>query len=247
MHKLLKMQLRNIFHSKLFYVCLGITLLLSPVLSLVADVALKGVNIADEVLISEPIKAFPEMVSFMRGEVSLVTTVFIALFCCLDFNEGTAKNIIARGYSKTQYLFSKYISTTIGVLVMYLITLVVTFAFFARNGIGFESSLLFELLNNLICSLAVIIMYSTLSLVLEKNGTAIIACLFTPNIVSLVLSLLDNYLHLNVAKYWISNIPEIYLNNPTTGNFLLTTLYYGIYIVFFVLLGNYLFKSKEIK
>lgn len=247
MHKLLKMQLRNIFHSKLFYVCLGITLLLSPVLSFVADVALKGVKIADEVLISDPIKAFPEMASFMRGEVSLVTTVFVVLFCCLDFNEGTAKNIIARGYSKVQYLFSKYISTIIGVCVMYLVTLVLTFVLFFRNGIGFESSLLFEILNNFIASLAVIIMYSTISLILEKNGTAIIACLFAPSIISLILSLLDNYLHLNVAKYWIENISKIYLNNPTTGNFLLTTLYYGIYIVFFVLLGNYLFKSKEIK
>ena len=247
MHKLLKMQLRNIFHSKLFYVCLGITLLLSPILSLVAQVALNGVTLADEMFVAEPSKVFPEIVSFVGGEVSLVTTVFIALFCCLDFNEGTAKNIIARGYTKTKYLFSKYLATIIGVFVMYLITFVVTFILFIKNGIGFETSLLFELLNGFIYVLAVIIMFSTISIIFEKNGTAIIACLFAPNIISLVLSLLDNYLHLNVAKYWIDNVPKIYLNNPTTGNFLLTTLYYGIYIVFFVLLGNYLFKNKEVK
>ena len=111
MIKLLKLQLRNVFRNKLFYVCL--ILLLIPI------IAMKFVgNLIPDM---EPIKVLPQILDFLKGEPALISIIFIILFTCLDFSEGTAKNIIARGYTKIELLFSKYIVSLIGLFIMYII------------------------------------------------------------------------------------------------------------------------------
>ena len=94
MNRLIKLQFRNLFHSKLFYVCMGLTL----VLNLGLDFIVKGAG---------TIKVLPQITSFLSSELSIISIIFVALFSCLDFNEGTTKNIIARGYTRTQFLLSK--------------------------------------------------------------------------------------------------------------------------------------------
>ena len=97
MNKLIKLQLRNVFHNKLFYVCLGLMLASTSLLKFLTSSNM------------QTIKVFPEIINFLSSEVGIISTIFIALFCCFDFNEGTTKNIISRGYNRNQFLFSKYI------------------------------------------------------------------------------------------------------------------------------------------
>lgn len=249
MKKLIKMQIRNLFHSKLFYICLGITLL-SPVLSFILEILIPNIPALQDEIFEDGItytKVFPEFISFMNGGIGLIGKVFIALFCCLEFTEGTAKNIIARGYTRTQYLLSKYIVTLIGLFTMYLITFVVTFVLFIKNGLGYESDMIYSLIISVFEIISITIMFSTLSILLEKNGSAIIACLFIPTGASLVLTVCDSYLKLGISKYWIENIHEIYDSSPVISNLWLSILYYSIYSIFFMKLGNYLFAKKEIK
>ena len=249
MKNLLKLQIRNLFHSKLFYICLAITLL-SPILDFIAEIVVPKIpSLSDEIFENGMTvsKVFPNFVDFMDGGIGLIGKVFIAIFCCFDFTEGTTKNIIARGFTRTKYLLSKYITTIIGLFSMYLVVFIITFILFIKNGFGYDSSLIMPLVISIFEIIAIAIMFSTISILLEKNSSAIIACLFIPTGVTLLLTVCDSYLKLNIGKYWIENISMIYTDKPETINLWLSILYYLLYTLFFMKLGNYLFNKKEIK
>ena len=130
---------------------------------------------------------------------------------------------------------------------MYIVTIILTFIFFAKNGLGYESSMLYSFINSIVGIIAYTIFYATMSFLLEKNGSAIIACLFIPNILSVGLSLIDSKLKLNISNYWIDNISNQFLKKPTFQNLLWSILFYSIYIVAFSVIGTLILKKKEIK
>ena len=237
MKRLLKLNLRNIYHNKLFYVCTGILLLLSAIFDYVFSIGSK----------SNTEQVLPEIASFLSSEVGLVASIFIALFCCLDFSEGTTKNIIARGYTRAELMISKYLASIIGIFSMYGIVMIAYFLLFFRNGIGYNFDLVYPLINSVIGIIAYTVFYATMSILLEKNGSAIIACLIIPNIIPAVLSLIDAKLKLGIGDYWMDSASRTFNNNPTLNNLGWSILYYVVYIIIFIIIGIKLFNKKEIK
>lgn len=238
MNRLIKFQVRNMFKQKSFYVCLCLLILMGPVLTFIG--AFNTPNY-------ETIKVMPQIVSLLSGEISLLSTIFIALFCCLDFNEGTTKNIVGRGYSRTQVLLSKYIVSLIGLFSFYIISFIVTFCLFGINGLGFENVMLYSIINSIFRIIAYTIFFSTISFILEKNGSAIIACLFAPSIIQTILSLIDSKLKIDISKYWITNISNEFLSNSSLANLNYSIILYIVYIIIFIVLGINTANKKEIK
>ena len=234
MNRIIKLQFRNLFHSKLFYVCMGLTLLLNVGLSFLEPGA-------------STTKVLPQITSFMSSELSIISVIFVSLFSCLDFNEGTTKNIIARGYTRTQLLFSKFITILSGLLIMYLAAAILLFIMYIKNGLGYDSSFLYTLINSVVSIIAYTIFYSTISFILEKSGTSIITCLFVPNIINLVLGIIDSKLKMNISNYWIDNISNNFLKAKTLPNLTSSTIFYIIYIIIIIALGTQILKKKEIK
>ena len=234
MNRLIKLQFRNLFHSKLFYVCTGLTLLLNVGLSFLSQE-------------TSTLKVLPQITDFLSSELSIISVIFISLFSCLDFNEGTTKNIIARGYTRTQLLFSKFITILSGLLIMYLASALLIFIIYLKNGLGYDSSLPYTLINSIVSIIAYTIFYATISFILEKNGTSIIACLFVPNIISLVLGLIDSKLKLNISDFWIDNASTKFLQAKTLPNLTSSLIFYLIYIIIIITIGTQILKKKEIK
>ena len=237
MRKIVKLQIRNVFHNPLFYVCLAFISILSIIVT----------RISNSLFNTESLQVLPQIESFLSSEVGIIGIIFIALYCCYDFNEGTTKNIIGRGYTKTQYLFSKYIGSLIGLFVIYIINIILILILYSKNGTGYEHILSLQIINSVISIIAYTILYSTISVLLEKNGAAIIACLFVPQIISILFGLIDSKLHIHVAKYWIDNVSNKFLSTPNVNNLLYSILLYIVYIAIFTIIGSTLFKRKEIK
>lgn len=237
MNRLLKLQLRNVFHEKVFYVCLAL-LLTSPLFSFIGSLNANSVD---------SYKVFPQIMTFLSSELSLIGMIFVCLFTTFDYSSGTLKNIIARGYTKTQVLFSKYIASLIGLFMMYLITIIFIFTLFIKNGVGYDGDMIFLLINNVMLIITQVIMFVTLSFVLEKNGSAIIASLFIPTIIPTVLGLIDTNLKLNISRFWLGNISNSFVSNPNLSNLWYSLLGYIIYIIMFVIIGSKLIKNKEVK
>lgn len=238
MNKLIKFQIRNMFKQKFYYVCLFLFIFMYPILDFIS---------AFNTTSYETIKVLPKIVELLSGGGNLLCIIFIALFCCLDFNEGTTKNIIGRGYSRIQLLLSKYIVSLIGVFSFYIISFIIIFCLFGINGLGYENIMLYSIVNSIVKIIAYTIMYSTISFILEKNGAAILGCLFIPTIIQTLLSLIDSKLHLEISKYWIDNVSMKILNNSTLSDFNYSMIVYIIYVIFFIVLGINIIKKREIK
>lgn len=238
MNRLINFQIKNLFKQKFYYVCLFLFVFMYPVLDYI-----NTHNFPD----AEVIKVMPQFVDLLAGGGVIISIVFIALFTCLDFNEGTTKNIIGRGYTRNQLLISKYITSLIGVLSFYIISFVVIIILFGSNGFGYENYMFYSSINSIIRIIAYTILYSTMSFILEKNTSSILACLFIPSIIQTLLSLVDTKIHIHISKYWIDNVSNGFLENPTTSNFVYSIIFYIAYIIIFIVLGISLIKKKEIK
>ena len=237
MGKLIKLQLRNIFHSKLFYICLGLMILLGPIATMIVSNTL-----------SEIVKVYgicDEILSILS--VGIIETVFIVLVSCSDYSDGTTKNIIARGYTRTQLLFSKYIAILISLIIMFSVTVLFCIILLYKNGFGYEKNMFYDLINHIVCIITYIVFYTTMAFLLEKNGSAIIACLFVPQLLPTIMSLLNKIIKFDFNKLWMEHGSDIFEKKPTLGNLGISVLYYFIYIIIFIIVGTQLLKRKEIK
>ena len=237
MRKLIKLQLRNIFHSKLIYICTTLIILLNPVATLVVSNSfsdiIKNTNICGEIL------------SILS--VGIIETVFIVLVSCSDFNDGTTKNIIARGYTRNQLLFSKYIAILISLLFMHLAGILSAIILLFKNSFGYNTTILYQIINSVVSIIAYTIFYTTMSFLLEKNGSGIIACMFVPNLIPTALTLLNKIVPFNITKLWMEHGEEIFTEKPSLSTLGLSALYYVIYFIIFIIIGTQLLKRKEIK
>ena len=238
MKRLIKLQLRNIFHNKVFYVCTGISLLLTVVFVFVGSLISKD---------SSTTTVLQGAIGTINSGVDTLGMIFITIFCTFDFSEGTAKNIIARGYTKVQFLFSKYIASLIGILAMDLILIIVQFILYFKNGLGYEASMPLQLFVGMFRIVAYTVLYGTVAFILEKTSSAVIANLFAPNVLSLALITADTNLKVNMSKYWIDSVATKFVDKPIMANAGFPLVMYIIYIVLFVLIGIYFARGKDIK
>ena len=240
MKRLVKLQLRNLFSLKSFYVC-SILMLLSPIINLVASLIIKKEFVA---------KFIPE-VSNLLSSTEILITVVIVLFACLDSNDGTLKNIISRGYTKKQYLLSKYIVALIATLIMYLVPIILTFVITIGNGMGFESKYVYYILAYLMQIGATVCLYVVLSYIFEKIGPSMVACLIGPSMVGTALPLLQLLVKtkkINIANFWITNIAgSAIVKIPNIVDLLVVASLATVYIIGLLSLGLYLGKKKEVK
>ncbi|MBR2248160.1 MAG: hypothetical protein IKG58_03815 [Bacilli bacterium] len=238
MKKLVKLQVRNIFHNKLFYVCLILTLLTTNVITFL--VSLFGKNAQTATVCSQIINLF-------NSEVSIIGMLFITIFCTFDFSEGTTKNIIGRGYSRIKLLISKYIGSFIGIITIDLISVIFIFLLYAKNGIGWDPSIGLVIPFSIIKIIAFITIYATIAFVFEKTSIAIVTNTVLPNMITLLFGMSDTNLHTHMSKYWIENVGEKFASKATIANMGFPLIMYVIYIVLFVGVGMYLTNKKDIK
>ncbi len=237
MGKLVRLQLRNIIHGKLIYICLALMILLGPVATFALGNAfsdiVKNTSVCNELL------------SVLS--VGIVETVFIVLVSCSDFNDGTTKNIIARGYTKTQLLVSKYLAIFICLIIMYIITMLFTVILLFNNGMGYTNTTNYQLINHFAGIIAFAVFYTTMAFLLEKTGAALLACIFVPDFLPTLFILLNKITHVDISKFWMEHGADLFSDKPTLGNLGWSVLYYAIYTVIFIIVGIQILKRKEIK
>ena len=238
MGRLIRLQLRNILHSKVFYVCLVFTAILTPILGLIAY---KELNLEGDLTVCSQIK------DIFTSEPTLMAQIFIALMFCMDFNEGTTKNIIARGYSNMQLFVSKCITVIISLFGIYLLTALVNFVIYFKEGMGFNDTFLMFMVYGIVSIITMTIFYGAISYILEKNGIAIIAVLFAPNIIGSVLGIISDKISIPFSDYWLTYVGGEFLVTPTWINLILPVAVFMLYILFILVGTSFILKKKEIK
>ena len=212
MGKLIRFEFRKLFKSKYMYICFGIALMFL-ILALVASIALKEVLEQSGQVVFLPLSGYLAAKSALGVSYTLLVCIFVSIFACEDYSMGTLKNIIGKGYSRMQVLFSKYLTSLIVVLVMAAVNILVGFAIgqiaFGDGDILVEDNVALIFLGQFLVIIASHALYFFVAYSMGRIGPAIAINIVAPTAVTLIFSIIDvviNKSDFSVTYYWIDGI-----------------------------------------
>ena len=248
MNNLIKFELRKLFRMKSFYICLLISVFFE-VLSVVLSAVLNGV--AD--MPKETIMAFDSVSSAVaNGQLEILLAVFVSLFVCSDYTEGTIKNVISHGFSRGQVYFVKYIVLIFAGWIFTLLAMGLSFGLTAiLEGVGSPAAHFVPvLLIDLLLVVAYVTLFQFFAVLFRKNGGAITLGIVFPLCLSIVvmavpLILRKKEMDLSMVQIGqcFAKLSENLVDTKTMG---LAALVGVIYIVLFGILGFLVIRKREL-
>ena len=250
MANLLRFEFRKVFRSKYFYILLGVSVLYVLLAGGTAFLLNFFLSEASEEAMSELIPSYTSY-SFLKGVFAsnffMIIGVFIAIFTCEDNGHDVSKNIIARGYSRVERYFAKYIGSLVMTLGIALVTVLAAALFsllaFGVNTFDPNGDNVAVAITGII--LGVIVYHAVLYAVsssIGKTAGAIVFNLLVPTGIALLLTVGDILLanlemfkdmDIAISNYWLDGI----IANFTTmdpdsdlyvADFILLFFYYAI-------------------
>ena len=247
MNKLVKFELRNLFKQKSFLICLIISSALIIIGILASNFLNKMAEQAGETDILLGVNAFDNFIGYVAGgNLGLLLAISISIYFGAEASDGTIKNIIAKGYNRSEFFISKVICVVIMTLIFIITGLLLNYLMCMIMGIDLG---IFDITKLGCVSFAVIaeaVMFSSLSFIIFKTGANIVANICIPMLLPLALTLLDVLLKLDVAisDFWIENTFRLYAISSKIPFMIIVSI---CYIIVFCILGITLTKRKEIK
>lgn len=252
MKNLLKLEFRRILRQKSLYICTGIMLALlflsALVLQLVNQIdpyfgAMMGASTVDFLLTGVNNSSFTVLIG-----------IIIALNVCEDYDQQTARIILARGYSKLQLYFAKMICVVIWSIAVYIITQLFAFvmgaAFFDMGNTAEGRYLVVQAAQVAAC-LAHIMLFFCICAMIRRVGASIAIVIAGPIVLDLILGLANMALQqhdIAISEYWISSfLTDLFYVGVADDRMLLCVLGSVGYSVAFGLLGMLCAKKTEIK
>ena len=216
MKDLLRLEFRKLRTQKSFYIILAIMFVLVVISALTTKLLenlAAEINEVGEALGGESFNASGESVllGFVSSSAFLtLTAIFVPIVVCDDYGNSIVKNIVSRGYTRTDFYFAKLIYLIVVTSVMFLVSSAVAAIFGALLfGIGGDTGKIALLIAvQYLACVASVTLYFAISSMIKKLGGAIAICIFAPMILSLVLSLIDsavNFESFSIADYWLSS------------------------------------------
>lgn len=255
MKNLLKLELRKLAKQKSLYICTGIILAMLLISAITFKIA-SNFNISDPeisaLLNPDGIKFF--LMSIDSGNFTIILAITIAITYCYDFEEGTIKNIFARGYSRSSLYFSKITSILTSTTLMFIITLAfgllfgwLFFGFTADISVGKVLALVGI---QYILVIAYALFFVLVSSLLKKVGGAIAVNIVAPLIITLILALIDQIIKINgftFTEMWITPmLASTELPTIDTGRMIVCLVSGVVYSIVFIILGALISKKVEI-
>lgn len=209
--------------------------------------------------------------SFSQTDLQLLIAIFIAIFVAGEFNNGTIKMIVSRGYSRTQIYWSKFISgiiaSNIMALVMVLVTTILGCIIWGWNdpvtgaAAGALDVLKF-LLVQFALNTAITAMFIGCSMMFRSLGISIAITIVSYTFGSVIFVLLDAVIQglCSVIEYNVDKLPflpsEVWIMqtvvNTSTLDISNHDLTIGlavslVYTALFTFIGMWTFKKNDIK
>lgn len=250
MKELLKFEYRKLFKQKSFYVC-GILLLLFVFLS--AAVSWLAADNAKEITAPLPTATDMLRTALQGANATLIIGIFVALFVCTDYSDGTIKNIYAKGYTRTCVYFSKMIAAFSASVVFCVITWCGAFISgrcFFETGAGFDLNSIGIFAAQLLSVFGYTALFFALATVIRKTGGSIASCIVGPMLVALLFVAADSVISSEtfaLSDYWLdalfSGLARV---SSTDQSVLLAALLSLSYGVIFTAVGCIINKKSRL-
>ncbi len=248
MSNLIRFEFRKLFHHVSFYVIMGVSLLFTIVNGLLLLAAAR--------LIDMPIPT--TIYDFVRGSITsnsmIFVGIFLAIFTTEDFNTGSIKNIVSRGYSNSKVYFSKYLVSLIAVIAICLTAVIggIIYGLIFFPEVGSFKDIGFVIPGLLLCIVTYHALFFLVSFSMRKMAPAIVISIVGPMGLDLVIQLVsiftEDRFKINIANYWLSGILTNFgssLGDDTV--YVAELIWLVVYLVGFVLVGYLINRNREIK
>ena len=251
MKKLIRFEFRKLFRSKYFYVLAGISVLFV----LISGLTTKAIN--DMITASGESGSAYSAYLFTKGALSgtytILIGIFVALFATEDNSNGTIKNIYAKGYSRNQVYFSKYIVSLFAVVMISLATVVIAYLYSNStwgNTLAITDNVALIVFGQLFGICAYHAIFFAISSIFGKIGSAIALNIVAPMGVSLVLGMGDAFIkseNIKLTSYWLDSLFANFTSTVSDTKILPAGIaLFIIYTAAAIALGLFINQKKEI-
>ena len=216
MKDLLHLEFRRLFRAKSFYICtavaLAMILISAATTKMLLEVAAKTSEDIAGAFGSAALQAptaFSMLKTSASSSLTTILAIFLSIFVTEDYTADTIKNVYAKGHSRDEVYFAKYISSLAASLMMILFTAAFSFCMgkalfgeFGTAGDNYVGSLLGELL----ILLAYVTIYFAIAISIKKTGASIAISIIGPLLVTLLLSLGNAAIDsetIDLTEYWL--------------------------------------------
>ncbi len=253
MGKLIKFELRKLLLQKTFYICILTTFLINIFQTRISWAAREITGMGSAGFSMESMVNAGSSFLF-----TIIIAVFAAIFICEDYNGGTIRVIITRGYTRTQIYLAKLIVLCIAFAVMLLLCwLSAAIAASVVSGGSSDAlnlSFIESLLSQLLITLAYACLFNAVCSAIQKNGAAIALCIVLPLAVTILLTSFESSVsggadasdRIELTKYWLdrmlSNVSSV---KPTAESFRIALAASPIYIAATTALGWLAIVKRE--
>jgi ABC-2 type transport system permease protein len=266
MNRLLKFEFRKLFRQKSFYICgaimLGLIFISALTMNLMYEVSQNLIEVTDEVNIMANFDSglsglYMLSTALSNSNFTIIFAVFISLFVCGDYTNGTLKNVIARGYGRISIYISKYLVSLIAATIYTIFCWVIGFlSGTVLWGVGSlpanETTLNFVtiLLVQLLSAYAYTSMFFLIAALLKKTGGSIAVGIIAPVVIVMIISLLDvltNKITFSFSDYWLDNcFINISATSVPSDIMLRCFACFLIYTVIFAVAGHLIGTRNEV-
>jgi len=185
--------------------------------------------------------------------VIMVIGVFAAVYICGDFGNTVIKNIISKGYTRTQVYFAKYLITLIVSLAYALLAMLMGFlcgVIMWNAGSGWSARVLLLILLQLLAIAAYSSLFTFLAALLKRVGSVLAVCIAVPIGFTLILSLVDLFLMdtgIEISKFWLGGFfATLSTTGAEAGEIVIALLGSLAYLAVFTVCGWLLARKREV-
>lgn len=194
--------------------------------------------------------------SFSQGMLSLICAVFVSIFVAVEFNFGTMKNIVSKGFNRVQVYIAKFIASSAAALVMLVVFMVVAGIAgtvlwgFNPSGATNVGNLIPLFFTQALLIIAFTAVFVFVAMSLRSNGASIAVNISAVVLFDVLLQaanlLIGN--SVTLSDYWIAgNISKLATLSPTAPDVTRGIIAAVVYTIAALLAGSTLFKKQDIK
>ena len=270
MRNLLTYEFRKLFRNPLFYILFGVMVAMIAIQAISYRVVndllvpvIEGAADEDNALINMMTLSASQlyMQCLNQSQGVTVIAVFTALLALSD-NSGPIKNVLSRGYSRTQVFFSKYLCSLAAAMMYSILIIAVSYPLIGAimsmpNDLPDNAFVL--LLGQVVAVAATHAVFYMVSVLLGNIVGSIFANILGPSLLGLVFALIDVIAQLGdkevtVSSFWVGNLLNSFacttdsftmqFITPTNTQMIIAFAMSAVYIALGIFLGN-LFANKK--
>ena len=182
-----------------------------------------------------------------NASFTLIVGIVIAISVCSDFSQGTIKNIISRGYSRTKIYFAKLISVTVMSVFMYL-TVILLGMLFGMAFFGFslpaDNSWIAILAVQFLSAIAIAAFSFFMASIFRKLAPSILFIILVPTVIQIVLTMVDLFAETTLSDYWISGTFVLLSQSGIGSGRIISSMIASLVYVAAFIAGGWLISRK---